>query len=138
MLFIRNGMVSRPHIVDKYKERCLSGLGWKFNLCKHISLLFHRQGLQTLHHCLLQIFLFVVFASKFLPKPHGVQYYALHLYQHEPPLSLSPLHPHSLFFDSLPPFLSFSQTQTNQRDVQVLVCSMLSCPQFSSPSLPSW
>lgn len=43
---------------------------------------------------------------------------------------------------TLPLFLlcfSFSlQAQRNQRNVQVSVCSMLSCPQFSSPSFPSW
>lgn len=31
-----------------------------------------------------------------------------------------------------------SQVHRNQKDVRVLVCSMRSCPQFSSQSSPSW
>lgn len=57
-------MVSRPHIVDELKERCLNNLGLKSNLCKHISLLLHRQGLQTLNHWFQKSFV-CVFSPKF-------------------------------------------------------------------------
>lgn len=48
------------------------------------------------------------------------------------------LYPPARSFTLLLFFFSFSHIRRHQRNVQVLVCFMRSCPRFSSPPLPSW
>lgn len=95
-------MPSRPHIVEKYKERYLSDLRFEFHLCKHIILFFHRQGLQTLHHFLVHIFSSFFFSTEYYTKAtwSSTTFFKLHysilplMYQHKQnKISINCLHP---------------------------------------------
>lgn len=129
--------ISRPHAMANTKKNSWVTLGSNL-ISTSVSVYCSRSRFANTTPLSFKGLLFVAFASEFFPSSWSsrILSFAAQACSYCINMSTAKWYTSYTPFSPFPPF--FSQVQKNQRDVQVLVCSMFSWPQFSFPSFLSW